>query len=208
MTQTTRKRAQWSDESREAARQRAHVLIEQGKFGGKAGRGGRPKKRAPGEAELLSLLREQSRLSHPFPRQVEALETVAVVARFASQLPLDRHYFGSLLITGLQRLVADGHLAALAEVEEDETTLHHPKSGEQRKRMRLALEEKGASFVMPADLTQNDVSKFSDSALVESLGYVASLTTRPLLHDAMNDALHDLAVDALRPASAAPEAKA
>jgi hypothetical protein len=207
MTPTTRKRAQWSEESREAARQRAHVLIEQGKFGGKAGRGGRPKKRAPGEAELVALLREQSRRSHPFPRQVEALESVAAVARFASQLPFDRHHFSSLLVSGLQRLVADGHLAALAEVDDDQTTLHYPKSGEQKKRMRLALEEKGVSFVMPADLTQNDVGKFTDSGLVESLGYVASLTTRVLLHDAINDALGDMATDALRAASAAPEAK-
>jgi hypothetical protein len=208
MTQTARKRAQWSEESREAARQRAYILIEQGRFGGKAGRGGRPKKRAPGEFELLSLLREQSRRARPFPRQVEAPETVAAVARFASKVSFDRQHFVSLLVNGLQRLVADGHLAALAEVDEEQTKLHHPKSGEQRKRMRLALEEKGASFVMPADLTQNDVSKFSDSALVESLGYVASLTTRPLLHNAINDALHDLAADALRSASVAPEAKA
>jgi hypothetical protein len=201
MTETKRKRAQWSDESREAARQRANALIEQGKFGGKAGRGGRPRKRGPGESELLALLREQSRRAHPSSRQVEALQTVAAVARFASQLPLDRHHLASLLVMGLQRLVADGHLATLAEIDDDQTTLHHPKSGEQKKRIRLALEDKGSSFVMPADLTLHDIDRFSDAALVESLGYVASLTTRPLLHDAINDALHDLAADALRSAS-------
>jgi hypothetical protein len=202
MTQTTRKRAEWSEESREAARQRANALIAQGKFGGRAGRGGRPKKRAPGEAELLALLREQSRLSRPFPRQVDALQSLAIVAGFASQLPLDREHLSSLLLMGLQRLVNDGHLAALAEVHGEEVRLHHPKSGEAKKRLRLALEEKGdVRFVMPADLTLNDVAKFTDSTLVESLGLVASLTTRELLHDAINDALHQLVAGALRAVS-------
>src|SRR4051794_7411092 len=116
MTTTTRKRAQWSDESREAARQRAHAMIAEGRFGGRAGQGGRRRKRAPGEDDLLATLREQIRRAKPSPRQKEALTTVAAVARFASRLPLDRRHLASLLVMGMQQLVNDGNLAALVEI--------------------------------------------------------------------------------------------
>src|SRR5687767_11196385 len=89
----SRRKPQWSDNQREAARQRANKLIAAGKFGGAPGRGGRRRKHAPVAQDLLRILRaEQDRRGGLSDRQRDVLSSSAALAKVAHAVHVDREY--------------------------------------------------------------------------------------------------------------------
>ena len=182
-----RRKPQWSQEAREAARQRAYDLIAAGTFGGAPGRGGRPKAHPPEPRDLLRILRaSHERKNHPeTAEQHEWLATVEALAVIASALDIDRDFLLHLLTGGVEMLVSDGILPQLVVLRDDgETELHWARNHELLKGLRRELEAlhfDDARLVVPRDLVLKHARECSDAQLIEALGLVACLTSRELL---------------------------
>ena len=131
----------WSDGQREAARERALTMIAQGKFGGAAGRGGRPHKYAPAGADLLRVWTPSASGGGRFFR---VKKTHSRVRKRSHQLRVSLHqeHMAHLLVASVSLMVEDGQLPQLALLHVDRVDLFSPKSREQKKRLRTSLKER------------------------------------------------------------------
>lgn len=193
VTVQRRKKPHWSEEQREAARQRALVAVKKGTLGGAPGRGGRPRKLAPVAQDLIRILKaEMTRRATPSEGQQEVMSGSLALAKIAHALDTDHEHLSDLLLTGTQQMVEDGQLAPMALLARDEVQLFNPTSRENKKRIKEELQKKlpaSSRLAFPSDLRIHDTKKFSPAELIEALVLIAVMTYREPLSDAITEAI-------------------
>lgn len=191
-------KAAWTDERREQQREVAKRLVAEGKFGGRQdtqGRGGRPTKRAPSGEKLLRVLEAQL---HPgswsWPGAQDVMLGRKLFAQIAPLLGLDRPHFESLLVSGIETVIADKQLAEFVLLHDDGTIVFPLNGVHPAYVLRdWRTGPNAQSLIVLRELASPDVRRYTDAEIVEALILLQFLSSRPLLQTSISVALSELA---------------